>query len=72
VGWSLDGLSFCLCSIFVSVFPLDRNISELKFLRCVGGHIPQLGGRAYLLEVVSTGSVSPLLSISAKVITVGS
>ena len=30
------------------------------------------GGRAYLLEVVSTGSISPLLLILAKVISVGS
>jgi hypothetical protein len=33
VGWSLDALSFSLCSnIFVPVFPLDRNISGLKNL----------------------------------------
>ena len=44
-----------LFHFFVLVFPLDKNISGLKILRCVGGPIPQL------LEVVSTGSLSPLL-----------
>ena len=31
VGQSLDGLSFSLCLLFVSVFLLDRNTSGLKF-----------------------------------------
>lgn len=30
------------------------------------------GGHAYLLEVVSTGYMSPLLGILAKVVTIGS
>ena len=38
-GVSLDALSFIFCSIFVPVFPLDRN----KILRWFGGLIPQLG-----------------------------
>ena len=42
-GWSLDGLSFTFCSNFVPIFPLDRNISELKILRCMGGPTPQMG-----------------------------
>ena len=29
--------------LFVPLFPIDRNNSELKFCRCVGGPIPQLG-----------------------------
>ena len=33
---------------------------------------PLTGGCAYLLEVVSTDCISPLLGISAKVITIGS
>ena len=33
VGQSLVCPSFSFCSIFVPVLPLDRNISELKFLR---------------------------------------
>jgi hypothetical protein len=44
-------LSVSVPLFLVPVFPLDRNISGLKMLRCVGGTIPQLG--AYLLEVVS-------------------
>jgi hypothetical protein len=72
VGRSLDSLSFSLCSIFfVLVFLLHRNISGLKFLRCTGGH-PSNRDWAYLLEVVSTSCISPLLGISAKVITIGS
>ena len=43
VGWSLDGLSFSLCSIFVPAFPLDRDDSGLKHFRWVGGPIPPLG-----------------------------
>ena len=33
---------------------------------------PSTGARAYLLEVVSTGSISPLLDILANVIPLGS
>jgi hypothetical protein len=36
LGLSLDGLSFNLCSIFVSTFLLDRNNSGSKILK-VGG-----------------------------------
>jgi hypothetical protein len=61
-----------LLHIFVHVFPLDRNISGLKTLRWVGDPIPGLGGHAYPMEVVSTGSISTLLCISAKFIPVGS
>lgn len=43
VGQSLDGPFFSLCSIFLPVFPLDRNISWLKTLRWVGSPIPGLG-----------------------------
>ena len=57
---SLGGFSFRLCSIFVFAFPLDRNNSGLKNLKVVGGSVPQL-------EVVSSGSTSPLLGISANV-----
>jgi len=52
---------------FVSVFTLDRNNSGLKYLWWVCGPIPQLGGCAYLLEMVSTVSLSPLLVTLAKV-----
>ena len=42
VGKSLDGLSFSLCSIFVSVFYLDRNIFWVKNF-VLGSPVPQLG-----------------------------
>jgi hypothetical protein len=69
VGQSLGSLSFSLCSNLVPEFPLGRNNFGLKFLKWVSGAIPQLG--AMLLEVVSTGFLSPLLGISANVIPVG-
>jgi hypothetical protein len=31
--WSLNGLSVSLCSIFVPIFPLDRNNSGLKVFK---------------------------------------
>jgi hypothetical protein len=37
------GPSFSLCFIFVPALSLDRNISGLKTLRCVGGPIPRPG-----------------------------
>jgi hypothetical protein len=41
VWCSLDGTSISLYAIFfVPVFPLDKNISGLKTLRCVGVPIP--------------------------------
>jgi hypothetical protein len=43
VGQSLDGLSSVSVPIFVPVFPLDRNISGLKILNCLGDPTPQLG-----------------------------
>jgi hypothetical protein len=42
-GGSPDGPSFSLCSIFIPVLPLDRNISGLKILKLVGGPIPPPG-----------------------------
>jgi hypothetical protein len=58
LGLSLGGLSFSLCSIFVPAFPLDRNNSGSKNLKMV---VWSPGGHDYLLEVVSSGSISPLL-----------
>jgi hypothetical protein len=54
--------------LFVPVFPLDGSNSGLKFWRWVGGPISQPGGHAYPLDMVSTGSPSPLWGISANVI----
>ena len=63
VGHSLDGLSFSICSIFVSVFPLDSNNSGLKILRWEGGTIPQLeaifiGGGLFSFYLPTVGHLS--------------
>jgi len=72
VGLSLVDLSFHLCSIFVPVLPLDRNISGLKKLRRVGSPIPQPEAMPIYLwwspEVLTPSS----LHITAKVNPVGS
>ena len=78
MGPSLGGLLFSLCSIFfffffffVPAFPLDRNNSELKILRWVVA--PSLNwGHVYLLEVVSSGTISSFLGILVNIISVGS
>ena len=66
LDWSLDGLSFSLCSIFVPAFPLDEQF-WIKNLDMGGYPHPSPGGHVYLLEVVSSGSISRLLGILAKV-----
>jgi hypothetical protein len=70
VGQSPDGPSFSLCSIFVPVLPLNRNISGLKILRWMGAPIPQPGDLPicwrWSLQVLQP----PFLCISAKVIPV--
>jgi hypothetical protein len=43
LGWSLDGLSFNLCSIFVPTYSLDRNNSGSNILRWIDGPISSLG-----------------------------
>jgi hypothetical protein len=58
-------------SIFAPAFPLDRNNSGLKMFRLVNGPFHNWG-HAFLLEMVSSGSLSPLLGILAKVIPTGS
>ena len=70
MGWSLGVLSFSLCSISFSVLPLNRNKSGLKIFKMGGWPLHSTGDHAYLLEMVSTGSISPLLLISARVIPV--
>jgi hypothetical protein len=62
---SLGGLSLSLCFIFASAFHVDRNNSELKFLKMCGWPPASTGG--HLLEVLSSGFISPLLGISANV-----
>ena len=68
---SVDGFSSSLLHLVPS-FPLDRNNSgsrNFKMGRCA--HASN-GGPVYLLEVVSSGSISPLLNILANVIPIGS
>ena len=65
---SLHGLSFGLCSTFVLAFPLDRNNSGPKSLKIGSGCLLMLGGHIYLLEVVSSVSLTPPLGILANVI----
>ena len=72
LGQSLDGLSFSLCFISVPEVPLDRNNSGSKILKVSEWPHPSSGGPVYLLKVVSSGSISTLLGISAKVIPIES
>jgi hypothetical protein len=72
VGRSLDGLSFSLCSIFVPAFSLDRNNSGSKNLRWVSVAPSINSGPGLSTWVISSGSIYPLLGISAKVIPIGS
>ena len=51
VGWPLDGLAFSLFSIFVSVFPLDRNISGFKILSYTGDTMMQTGDMTIYLRL---------------------
>jgi hypothetical protein len=57
---------FCPCLSFGQGYFWVKNF-EIHWW-----HHPSTEGYAYLLEVVSTGSLSPLLGMSAKVITIGS
>ena len=71
VEQSLHGLSFTLCPIVVPAFSLDRDNSGLKILD--GWVVPFFHcGHVYLLEVVSSGSISPVLGILINVIPVES
>ena len=75
LGCSLDGLSFSLCSIFYFFiyflslnFLYTETIMDQKSLEMdVWSHFSN-GGPVYLLEVISSGSISPPLGILAKVI----
>jgi hypothetical protein len=71
VGQSLEGLSFSLCSIFHPCLYFGQEHFGVKKFDMDAWLHPSTGGYAYLLEVVSTGSFSSLLYISAKVIPFG-
>jgi hypothetical protein len=54
LSWSLDGLSFSLCSMFVSAFVLDRNNPGSEILKVDGKpHSP-----TEVSEVVAVGHFS--------------
>ena len=55
MAFPLVSIFFILVPVFVPAFPLDRNNSGLKFLRWVGGPIPQLGALPSYCEMVSVG-----------------
>jgi hypothetical protein len=61
-SWSSLWMAFPSVSapLFVPVFSLERINSGLKIWRWVGDPIPQLGVHALSLDMVSTGSPSPL------------
>ena len=67
LGWSVGGLSFSLCSIFVSAFPIDRNNTGSNILKMSGWPHASNGSHVYLLEVIFSDSIFSLLDILAKV-----
>ena len=73
MGQSLDGFSFSLFSLYsLSLhFILTGGIQDYIF-KVGGWPYHSTGGHAYPLDVVSTGSLSPLLDILAKVLPFGS
>ena len=68
---SFNGLSFSLCSIFCSCLSFGQEHFWVKIFEMGGWPHPSTGGLAYLLRVASPGSFSPLLGISANVISLG-
>ena len=71
VGQCPDGPSFNLCSIFCHCLSFGQEHFWVKNFEIGGWPPPSTGDHAYLLEVVSIGSISSLLGISANVIPVG-
>ena len=63
VGRSLNGLSFSFCSIFVPAFSLEWNNSGSKILQMGRWFFASSGDHVYLLEMISLGSIFPLLGI---------
>ena len=68
MGQFLDGLSFRLGSTLCPCISFSQEECWVNIFE-VNGHS---GGHAYPLDMVSTGSISPLLGISANVLPVGS
>jgi hypothetical protein len=55
---------------FCPAFPLNRN-SGIKKIEMGQWPLSSTEGHAYLLEVIASGSISPLLGILANVIPIG-
>ena len=72
VWQSLVGLSFSLCFIFCPHVSFSQEQFWVKNFEVGRWPHPSTWGHAYLLKVVSSGFISPLLDISANVIPVGS
>ena len=69
---SLDDLSFSLCFTRCPFISFRQEQFWVKNFEMGGWPHPSTGGCDYLLEVVSTGSIFPLLGILANVIPIGS
>jgi hypothetical protein len=72
VGQTLDGLFFSLCSTLCPCISFRQEQFWVNIFEMGGGPHPSTGDRACLLDMVSTGSLSPLLGISTNVIFIGS
>ena len=64
MGQSLDGLSFNLCSTLFPCISFREEQFWVKYLEMSGRPIPQSVGHAELLNMILTGSPSPLRGIS--------
>ena len=67
---SLDGLSLSLCSTLCPCISFRQENFWVKMFDMGGWSNLSTGGSVYALDMVSTYSLSPLLGISANVISV--
>jgi hypothetical protein len=72
--WGSLWMSFPSVSapVFVPAFPFDMRNSKLIFFEAGGWPHPSIWGHAYPLDMVSTGSICPLLIILANILCLGS
>jgi hypothetical protein len=70
VGQSLYGLSFSFCSTLCPYISFLQEEFWINIFEVDRWPHSSTGGHAYPLELVSTGSISPWLGISAKVLPV--
>jgi hypothetical protein len=71
VGHAMDSPPFSLCSIFWPCLSFGQKHFLFKNFEMGRWPHPLIRGRAYLVEMFITGSISPSLYITAKVIPVG-